>query len=115
MKENREITAKWTGVYPCLCDGEWKITIGGEEVELPKDVRHGHMNTYGSYAEWYFGGDSGWEEQWEYYEDGLTYEPWVKENSWWTRDLHLTDTELHALYDAIAAEDWRTGSCGGCI
>lgn len=113
--ENREITATWTGTYPCLCHGEWEITIGGEEVELPVDVRYRHMNTYGTYAEWYFGGDSGWEEQWDYYEDGLTYEPWVEANSWWLRDLHLTDTETRALYDAINKEDFRPGSCGGCI
>lgn len=113
--ENREITAKWTGTYPCLCHGEWEITIGGKEVELPKDVRYSHMSTYGTYAEWSFGGDSGWEEQWDYYEDGLTYEPWVETNSWWLRDLHLTDTETQALYNAIAEEDWRFGSCGGCI
>ena len=36
--ENREITAKWTGTYPCLCHGYWDITIGGEEVKLPKEV-----------------------------------------------------------------------------
>lgn len=109
---NRAITATWTGCYPNLCSGEWIITIGGEKVELPDKVRTSPMQTRGAYNTWTFGKD--WEEVWSKYEDGLDFEPWLRENSW-VSSLNLSSEEERALYDSISAEDWRYGSCGGCI
>lgn len=109
---NRKITAKWTGAYPNLCDGEWVVTVGGEKVELPDEVRTHPMGTRGTHNTWTFGED--WEEVWSQYEDGLDFEPWLQENSW-VSSLNLSSEEERALYDAISAEDWRYGSCGGCI
>ena len=109
---NRAITAKWTGCYPCLCDGEWIITVGDEKVELPDKVRTSPMGTRGSYNTWTFNED--YDDVWSQYEDGLDFEPWLQGNSW-VSSLNLSHKEERALYDAISKEDWRYGSCGGCI
>ena len=112
---DRKITAEWHGAPWCLCHGEWVITVGGKKIDLPDEVRTNEMNTFGTYRRWYFGGDSGWEEIWENYEDGLEFESWLQENSWWVSKLGLSDSETQSLYNAISLEDWRYGSCGGCI
>lgn len=109
----RNITAEWTGCFPCLCFGEWIIRIDGQPVELPEDVRTSPMHTYGSYDSWSFNDD--WSEQWDSYEDGLTFKPWLAENERWVSELGLSSEEEHDLFDAISAVDWRHGSCGGCI
>ena len=109
---NRSITAKWTGRYPNLCFGEWIITVGDEKVDLPDEVRTSPMNTRGTYESWAF--DKGWNEVWRSYEDGLDFEPWLQQNSWVSR-LNLSHKEERDLYEAISEEDWRHGSCGGCI
>lgn len=112
-ESRRKITAEWTGRYPCLCSGEWIISIDGEKVDLPEDIKSSEMGTYGVYSRWHFA--SYWEEVWEDYEDGLFCDEWIKANSWWISDLHLSNTETVDLYNAVAACDWRHGSCGGCI
>ena len=45
------IVAEWTGEYPCLCSGEWRLTIGGIDWSnaIPVDKRDSHMNTAGTY------------------------------------------------------------------
>ena len=113
--EDREIAAHWNGAPYALCHGKWTITVDGEKVNLPEEVETSNMGTFGTYSRWYFGGESGWEELWEEYEDGLTFEPWVAKNSWWLNDLHLSNGKLCRLYNAVSAEDWRHESCGGCI
>ena len=112
MPGNRHVTAKWTGRYPCLCDGEWIITVGDENVDLPDKVRISPMGTHGAYKSWTFDKDAN--DVWTLYEDGLDFEPWLQKNSWISR-LNLSHKEEHALYDAISKEDWRYNSCGGCI
>ena len=112
MKVGKEITAEWTGKWPCLCFGEWIIKINGREIELPEEKRTSPMHTFGTYASWSF--NAGWSEEWSNYEDGLTFEPWLEDNAW-VGDLDLTPDEQRQLYDAINACDWRHGSCGGCI
>lgn len=110
---DRKITAEWTGKYPCLCHGEWIITLDGEIIELPEEVATDSMNTLIGYETWHFGQD--WEEIWEHHEDGLLFEPWLKQNSDWIDPLGLTLPEKRKLYDAISKQDWRHGTCGGCI
>ena len=45
------VEAKWSGSYPNLCSGEWRLVIDGKDVsdEIPDDLRKSEMNTYGSY------------------------------------------------------------------
>ena len=109
----RKITVEWTGKSPCLCYGEWIITIDGEKVELPEEIRNSDMNTYGTYDCWSFGDD--YLEEWDSYENGLEFPQWIHDNLWWVADLHLTPTEQEELYNQINEQDWRPGSCGGCI
>ena len=110
---NRKITAEWTGRSPCLCSGEWIITVGGEKVELPDEVRTRNMGTNDVYCKWHFGEDG--REEWDEYEGGLDFEPWLEQNAWWVSRLCLSPAEERALYDAINEQDWRHMSCGGCI
>lgn len=111
--KDRKIEAMLTGHYPNLCYGEWIITVDGKQVSLPEEIRRCEMDTFGIYQRWNFGPD--WEEQWEDYEAGLEFEPWLQKNSWWVSKLGLSDTETQTLYEVIREEDWRHGSCGGCI
>lgn len=104
------VIAKWSGEYPCLCSGEWSLFIHGEDYShmIPKDLRTSHMNIAGTYQEWYF---VDWIEQFEDYEDGLEFEEWIAANPW----VYDLPAPLFDIYLAFQAEDWRPGSCGGCI
>ena len=48
----RNIEVAWTGRYPCLCSGEWKIKIDGQDMShlIPEEMRCSPMNTYGLYS-----------------------------------------------------------------
>lgn len=104
------VKAEWTGSYPCLCSGKWKLYI--DEIDytnsIPIDKQGEPMYTYGSYAEWHF---EDWLEVFDYYVDGLTFEDWIKENSW-VLDLPAAPQDV---YEAFQVCDWRYGSCRGCI
>ena len=104
------VKAEWTGSYPCLCDGEWKLYINEIDYtnSIPIDKQSEPMNTYGTYEEWHF---EDWLEVFEDYVDGLSFEDWIKENSW-VLDLPASPQDV---YEAFQACDWRYGSCGGCI
>lgn len=122
-----EFKAEWTGGYPSLCVGEWKlyrryneylddgtIDIWYDDISnlIPEDLRHEPMYTLGVYSSWYF--DSDYIEQFEDYTDGLDFEEWCKDNESW---IHLIcdPKDYKALYEAFNEHDWRYESCGGCI
>ena len=104
------VRAEWTGQYPCLCSGEWKLFIGDQDYShmIPEDKRRSHMNTAGVYSDWHF---ENWTEVFEDYEDGLEFEEWLVENPW-VRDLPAPDLDI---FVAFSCEDFRPGQCGGCI
>ena len=104
------VIAKWTGCFPCLCQGEWKLFIDGQDVSflIPWDRRTGPMYTAGTYQEWHF---EDWQEVFEDYEDGLEFEEWLTDNAW-VRDIPAPSLDI---YLAFQSEDWRHNSCGGCI
>jgi hypothetical protein len=108
---------KWTGEYPCLCYGEWIIKYRNDKLELPEDIKGESMNTYGEYESWHF--DEDYMEEFDSYEDGLGYKEWVDKNKEWLTELfnkyNIPLTELEDLYKGIQSQDFRTGSCGGCI
>ena len=122
-----EFKAEWTGGYPSLCVGEWKLYRRHEEYLddgaidiwyddisnlIPEDLKHEPMDTLGVYSSWYF--DSDYIEQFEDYTDGMNFKEWCKENESW---IHLIcKSEYYKdLYEAFQQEDWRYESCGGCI
>lgn len=110
------ITAEWTGSYPCLCHGEWIIHVDGIKLT---GIQNDSFNTLGNYDEWYFGDN--WSEEWDSYRDGVCFEEWVADVPNGLREslvrhcIEPTSELLHALYVAISDVDWRSGSCGGCI
>ena len=108
------VEAKWSGSYPCLCYGNWTLIIDGIDVsnKIPEDLQNSSMNTYGTYQSWHF---EDWLEVFENYEDGLDEEEWIVENKTWL-DTISTDKKVQSdIYCAIICEDFRSGSCGGCI
>ena len=122
-----EFKAKWTGEYPSLCIGEWKLYRKYEEILedgskdegyddisnlIPENFKYEPMYTLGIYSSWYF--DSDYNEQFEEYTDGLDFEEWCKDNESW---IHLIcePEDYKDLYEAFNENDWRYESCGGCI
>ncbi len=105
---------KWTGSWPCLCSGEWVILKNGMNVSasIPEDLRNNEMGTAGTYSSWHF--ESDWSEVWEDYEDGMEEAEWIAANPW-IASICDNDAEKSELFHAIQCEDWRHGSCGGCI
>ena len=134
-----EIEVDWTGSYPNLCSGSWIIKINGVQLvdktddtkgetnwkNEPRAFSYGHfmteyMETSGTYSSWHF---EDWSEVFEdYYEGGEHGKCWfetgqgkklaglLKDNG-----FDLNDVELEELYEKISDQDWRSGSCGGCI
>ena len=119
--------AKWTGEYPSLCIGEWKLyrkyedylddgtkDIGYDDISnlIPENFKYEPMYTDGQYNSWYF--DKNYCEQFETYTNGLDFEDWCIENEDW---IHLIceSKDYRDLYEAFNEEDWRYESCGGCI
>jgi len=108
------VKAEWSGQWPSLCIGEWKLIVDGKDVseKIPEDLRDRSMDTFGTYQSWHF---ENWMEVFESYEDGLLRDDWIDENDYWlsniTDDQHIKEQ----IYDAINAEDFRSNSCGGCI
>ena len=107
-----DVRATWTGKWPCLCMGEWKLTVDGKDYSkaIPKSLRTKSMETFGQYKTWHFRG--GWEVEWEYYTDGLYEDELICENKGWLEDIPADPREL---YNAFQAADFRMNSCGGCI
>lgn len=122
-----EFKAEWTGGYPSLCVGEWKLYRRHEEYLdngtidiwyddisnlIPENLKYEPMDTLGVYSSWYF--DSDYIEQFEDYTDGMNFKEWCKDNESW---IHLIcKSEYYKdLYEAFQQEDWRYESCGGCI
>lgn len=104
------IEAIWTGGYPNLCCGTWMLYINGNDFSLliPEEKRSSPMDTFGVYQSWHF---EDWEEVFEDYEDGLECEEWIAANPWVQK---LPASPIDIFY-AFQAQDWRHGSCGGCI
>lgn len=107
-----KLEVEWTGTYPCLCFGEWIIKYNGIELKVPNEYKTKDMGTLGDYYQWYFD---------EYYEDGLDETDWINKNYSWIKNMFnevgiiVTKELLSDLYYEIHGQDWRSGSCGGCI
>lgn len=116
---------EWTGDYPCLCYGRWVIYLRERKLLFPgykeghKLTENSHANTFGSYSKWSFG-DSLLED-WNRYDDGLEFREWVNYQYDWImdffklNDIAMTEENLEYLYEEFSRNDWRRGSCGGCI
>ncbi len=120
----KTITAKWTGEYPALCHGEWYITIDGitlVELEEGTDpILKEHFNTDNSYPNWGF--DKDYSVQWGDYRDGLGLQAWLTSKNTLkllaliaSHGIAMSEQDKEDLYKEIQDNDFRLGSCGGCI
>lgn len=108
------IEAKWSGSYPCLCIGKWTLIVDGEDVseKIPEELRNTDMGTFGTYSSWHF---EDWMEVFNDYVDGSVCEDWINENKYWLKTITSDESIYPGIFDAINKEDFRSGSCGGCI
>ena len=123
-KAYEDLYVEWTGSYPCLCHGKWIIRYKGQELNVPKDKKYDHMNTGKTYLDaMTYEYDYFYPENYhdpEYY-DGLEEDEWIQHNIEWIvpmfHEFNITVTAeiLSNLYKQINKQDWRSGSCGGCI
>lgn len=106
--------AEWTGDWPCLCYGKWKLFKDGKDVSnlIPKDKSTSPMKTKQVYSQWHF---EDWMDVWEYEVMGLDLPEWVKENKSWLEKITDNPDEYEDIYEAFKEEDFVSGSCGGCI
>jgi hypothetical protein len=109
------VVAEWSGAYPNLCAGRWKIIVNGKDVsdKIPDRLICNSMNTYGVYQAWHF--NEYYMEEFEYYNDGLDRDDWIKENKEWLNKITTDKLLQMEIFDAIQSQDFRIGSCGGCI
>lgn len=113
--DNNGWYTNWSGSWPCLCYGEWMLYHNGEKIDVEIPFQGEPADTYGSYSQWSFGGESGWDEEWEFYEDGLGEEAWIEENIEYLKQVTDDDEQYVYIYEAFQVNDFRIGSCGGCI
>lgn len=111
--ENNGWYADWSGNYPCLCSGEWTLYHNGEEIDVKIPFQNDPANTFGEYSEWYF--DEDYIENERYYEDGLDEEEWIKENIEYLKQVTDDNKQYEYIYKAFQENDWRYGSCMGCV
>ena len=109
------VKAEWSGGYPSLCCGSWKLIVNGKDVSkcIPRRSRNEPMYTYGKYQIWDF--DDDYCEYFESYYNGLTENEWIKKNNYWLERITNDNDVKSKIYKAIQENDWRHGSCGGCI
>ena len=52
----KNFRAEWTGSYPSLCSGVWKLYVDGKDKSdlIPEDLRNYPMETAGMYQTWHF-------------------------------------------------------------
>lgn len=110
------VMANWTGSCPNLCRGKWQLKVNDKWVsdKIPEDLRDDSMDTYGRYEKWNFAGGYN-AVNWENYFDGLQCDEWIKENKKWLDSITTDDNIQRDIFEAISEEDFRHGSCGGCI
>lgn len=110
---NNPFTANWTAQGHTLCLGHWELTYQGTAMQLPDKVRENHMNTFGIFSYLFPDDDD--------YAEGLQLECWIEKNFAWLEEtfvqhgIPMDEEHVQWFYEAVNQQDWRCGSCGGCI
>ncbi len=105
--------ARWSASGNNLCLGKWVITYCGKALELGAQRNESDMGTFGVFS-WIFPDD-------EDLAEGLPEDQWIAENADWLNTLFsahgIPADEEHQrrFYRAVNPQDWRCGSCGGCL
>lgn len=113
---SKEIKIEWTGGWPSLCIGEWVIEIDGVNCsdKIPEALRTSDMGTEGHYNSWcLIAGEC--DVRWSSYKDGLGENDWIEANKYWLKDLPIDVSDYPMVFKLINKQDFRSGSCGGCI
>lgn len=107
--------ATWSGKYPNLCSGEWKLYKNEEDIThlIPEERRGIEMDTLKSYKQWSFTRD--YEVKWKWVNWGLNKDEWIEENKEWLDKITDSYEEKELIFLAFNEQDWTLGSCGGCI
>jgi hypothetical protein len=106
-------TARWSATGNNLCLGRWEISYRGKPLKLEGDRFEKEMGTYGIFS-YIFPDD-------EDLAEGLAEDDWVLANVDWlsalfaAHDIPLDEQHLRWFYQAVNPQDWRCGSCGGCL
>lgn len=103
--------AEWSGCWPNLCSGYWTLYKNDKKVNVKIPFEEDCADTFGEYMSWHF---EDWEEVFEPYGDGLHCDAWIVKNENWLKTI-ADENEFEDIYAAFQAEDFRPGSCGGCI
>lgn len=105
--------AHWSSKGNTLCLGHWEITYQGNPITLPEEKREHDMGTRGIY--------NFIDPEDELYLEGLDENDWILENIEWLtdvfiqEDIPIEEQNMRFFYQAVNKDDWRCGSCGGCI
>ncbi len=106
-------SARWTAKGNNICLGHWEISYRHHALQLDAERRDNDMGTYGIYS-FIFPDD-------EMYADGLPENEWIIANLDWLTHLFIahdipTDaSHMRWFYQAVNRDDWRCGTCGGCL
>lgn len=106
-----EYATEWTGCWPCLCHGEWKLYKDGDILDVDIPFQESPAYTFGEYYERRF---VDWMEEFDSYEDGIPCEEWIKQYKDWLSSF-APEEDFEKIYCAFQENDWRHNSCGGCI
>lgn len=110
---NNPFKATWSAQGHTLCLGRWHICFHDEVLELPAVQAENHMDTRGIYS-WLFPDD-------EEFTEGMELAEWIEHQAEWLVPLferyNIPFDEQHVewFYLAVNKNDWRCGSCGGCM
>ncbi len=105
--------ARWTARGNNLCLGHWEISYCGQPLQLAPGRRQNDMGTYGIYSYIYPDDDV--------FAEGQAEDAWIINHADWLTTLlaqhgiPADEEHLRAFYRAVNVQDWRCGSCGGCI
>ena len=105
--------AIWSEQGHTVCLGHWEVSYLNTPLSLPAEQREEDMGTFGVYSYLYPDDPE--------FSEGLEEEAWILENMSWLvsffelNQIPLDPQHLAWMYQALNREDWRCGSCGGCI
>ncbi|MBI4809487.1 MAG: hypothetical protein HY799_11150 [Nitrosomonadales bacterium] len=106
-------TAKWSATGSNLCLGLWELTYLGQPLEIDAERKEKDMGTYAIYS-FIFPDD-------DVFAEGLHEDEWIDANLDWlthlfiANDIPTDEANFRFFYQAVNKQDWRCGSCGGCM
>ncbi len=111
--DSNPFLARWTAKGSNLCLGHWEISYLGSPLQLKPKIKQNDMGTYAIYC--FFDPDD------EMFAEGSREDDWIIENAGWLaelfgqHDIPISEGSMRAFYRAVNLQDWRCGSCGGCL